>query len=299
MDIRIKTPSPCDTPDNHIIDLSRDGLGFIPCFADTHLRRFLKKAEKHRHKGFIEIMFCSRGNEIALTCENREFSFRPGDVVVAQPETRHVLTVNPKGFKYYWFWLKLTDRKRQFPHLSPAESKGLIRRLRTLPVHFFGGEPIRQAFQNVWKCHARASGDPLGKPRLRLAVYNLLFSLTDAATKPHHNDKPDSLKALLAEMRENPGRDWPVNDLARQLNSNLRKVNLLFKRATGLPPHAWLKELRIARAKERLAAHDVPVAAIARELGYASSQHFATQFRQETGVTPRAWRKKHPSKVKP
>ena len=49
----------------------------------------------------------------------------------------------------------------------------------------------------------------------------------------------------------------------------------------------------IAKAKEALARTQQGVAEIARQLGFPSSQYFATQFKRETGLTPRAWRRQN------
>ena len=48
--------------------------------------------------------------------------------------------------------------------------------------------------------------------------------------------------------------------------------------------------LKVVRAKELLAESDAKVTAVAQALGFPSAQHFATQFRNVTGQTPRAWR---------
>ena len=54
----------------------------------------------------------------------------------------------------------------------------------------------------------------------------------------------------------------------------------------------------IARAKELLAESDAKVTAVAQALGFPSAQHFATQFRNVTGQTPRAWRQSARQPVK-
>ena len=101
------------------------------------------------------------------------------------------------------------------------------------------------------------------------------------------------LDALLDEMRTRPGESYPIGDLARRLGVNALRLNQLFKRATGLPPHAFLTSLRIQQAKKLLTARELTVGSIAWKLGFPSSQHFATQFKRETGLTPRAWRQGH------
>ena len=60
------------------------------------------------------------------------------------------------------------------------------------------------------------------------------------------------------------------------------------KRLAGLPPHAFLLKQRILRAK-RMLLSQMPVSAIAHQLGFSSSQHFSSQFKSATGMSPTAY----------
>ncbi len=283
-------PQPCDTSEMRIVDLSRFGLPFLPVFAHTHYTHPGINVARHRHPGFIEVMFCRRGDHTSCDCEGRELDFRPGDVFVAQPEKSHCLKSCPRGLETYWFWLKLTDGGRQFPHLPAAESRELLRRLRALSVCFVGGERIRRALRAVWEACDLSPTDRLHTLPLRLAVYDLLLALTEMAAKPRPADAPAALETLLAEMQRHPEHPYPISGLSRRLGVNAVYLNRLFTRATGLPPHAYLASLRIKAAKAMLARGNASIAAIARKLGYSSPQHLATHFRRETGLSPRAWR---------
>ena len=64
----------------------------------------------------------------------------------------------------------------------------------------------------------------------------------------------------------------------------------LFKQSTGVPPHRYLVERRIARAKELLTTDHLSVAEIARAVGFRTASHFATVFHRAAGMTPTAYR---------
>ena len=68
-------------------------------------------------------------------------------------------------------------------------------------------------------------------------------------------------------------------------------LTALFRRRTGLPPHAFLVACRMAKAKEMLQSSRQSVMSVARQLNFPSAQHFATQFKRETGLTPSDWRR--------
>ncbi len=59
----------------------------------------------------------------------------------------------------------------------------------------------------------------------------------------------------------------------------------VFRQHFGVPPHVFLKQVRIRRAKDCLAKGCLPVVA-AQEAGFVDQSHFSRQFKQITGLTP-------------
>lgn len=64
----------------------------------------------------------------------------------------------------------------------------------------------------------------------------------------------------------------------------------VFRQATGLPPHAWLKQRRLSRARELLKSDCLPFN-VAFALGYSDQSHLNRQFKQAYGVTPGEYRR--------
>jgi AraC family transcriptional regulator len=63
-----------------------------------------------------------------------------------------------------------------------------------------------------------------------------------------------------------------------------------FQHSTGLPPHRFVVQQRIARARAFLATQEQSVAQISRLVGFRTPSHFTTVFRRVTGLTPGAYR---------
>ncbi len=63
-----------------------------------------------------------------------------------------------------------------------------------------------------------------------------------------------------------------------------------FAAAVGLPPHAYLVQARVRRARELLAAGSTPAEAAAAA-GFADQSHLTRAFRAQVGVTPARFRK--------
>jgi AraC-like DNA-binding protein len=56
-----------------------------------------------------------------------------------------------------------------------------------------------------------------------------------------------------------------------------------------MPPHAWLMQQRIARARALLQDGCLPLE-VATQLGFADQSHLSRQFKQVYGVGPGAYR---------
>ena len=64
----------------------------------------------------------------------------------------------------------------------------------------------------------------------------------------------------------------------------------VFKAATGLPPHAYQVQLRVARAQESLRGGR-PIAQVALDCGFADQSHLTRVFKRSLGFTPGQFRK--------
>lgn len=64
-----------------------------------------------------------------------------------------------------------------------------------------------------------------------------------------------------------------------------------FKATTGLAPHAFVLQQRMARAETMLARSGEPIGVIAARLGFSSQSHFTATFRRHLDTTPQAYRR--------
>ena len=79
-----------------------------------------------------------------------------------------------------------------------------------------------------------------------------------------------------------------VQDLAEALHLSAGFFARAFKAATGRPPHAYILDRRIARARARLlSAAPGDLSAIAQDCGFASHAHMTAAFRARLGIAPR------------
>jgi len=84
-------------------------------------------------------------------------------------------------------------------------------------------------------------------------------------------------------------RDLGMDELALACNIDRFRLTRAFKAAFGLPPHAYLVQLRLAQAR-RLLATGRHCAQVAADLGFADQSHLGRWFVRAYGITPAAYR---------
>jgi AraC family transcriptional regulator len=99
------------------------------------------------------------------------------------------------------------------------------------------------------------------------------------------------LRRVLDYIEAHLGEDTSLSQLAALARLSADHFAMLFRQSVGVPPHRYVLERRIAKAKELLAGDQLSLAEIGYALGYTSQPHFITMFRKLTGVTPGAFRK--------
>lgn len=107
---------------------------------------------------------------------------------------------------------------------------------------------------------------------------------------------PPRLAALLRFVGERLTAVPPltIDDLCQQSSLSRSRVFQLFEQHLGQSPVSYINSQRIELAKEQLRGSEKPITEIGLELGYSSSQHFATAFKRITGLSPSAYRQSLP-----
>ncbi len=103
---------------------------------------------------------------------------------------------------------------------------------------------------------------------------------------------PDTVlvKAAQRLLREQLANPPELDDLARQLGSNRRRLNSAFQALCGQPVFGWFREERLRRAHELVCRSSVALWEIAATLGYASPANFSRAFGARYGLAPREMR---------
>lgn len=99
------------------------------------------------------------------------------------------------------------------------------------------------------------------------------------------------LAALLAHVEAEPGLGWTTDAMARSAGFSVSRLHALFRAEQGTSPHAWLRDVRLARARAWLADTSRPIAEIALAAGFSDQTALTRALRDATGMTPGAYRR--------
>lgn len=98
-----------------------------------------------------------------------------------------------------------------------------------------------------------------------------------------------AIERVRSRLADDPQHAPTLAELAQ--DAGLSRFQLLrhFRHRHGLPPHAWLLQARIHRARRHIAAGD-SLAGAAAAAGFADQSHMTRAFSRHCGYTPGAWR---------
>ncbi|AUT73236.1 AraC family transcriptional regulator [Paraburkholderia hospita] len=97
-------------------------------------------------------------------------------------------------------------------------------------------------------------------------------------------------RRLREYIDQNLTQPLTLGELAAVANLSEFHLARMFRASFGLPPHAWIAQQRLERARTLLRTTALPLVDIATQCGYANASHFSHRFRQGVGVSPAAWR---------
>jgi AraC family transcriptional regulator len=98
------------------------------------------------------------------------------------------------------------------------------------------------------------------------------------------------VRRVTEYIEQNLDKELRLAELAALVYMSPYHFARLFKRSTGLPPHRFVVQQRIARASAFLAMPAMSITQVSRLVGFRTPSHFTTVFRRIRGVTPRGYR---------
>jgi len=137
-----------------------------------------------------------------------------------------------------------------------------------------------------------ASGDPAAaEDAARSHVEAVWFRLAEqqgaATCQP-----ADPLQRATAHLAFRMAHPLRLTDVAEKVAfTSPGNLSRLFRQHYGVSFQTYLQNLRLEKAAELLRNTRLPVARIAKRVGYADTSRFSQHFKRQLGTTPATWRK--------
>lgn len=128
-------------------------------------------------------------------------------------------------------------------------------------------------------------------------ISGLLDIHDDGGDQPAGRITQAQMNRLVSTVNSRGDFRMTVGEMAETVGLSESWFANVFKQTTGKTPMQWLLQRRIELVQKLLMESNLPVAAIAAQLGFSDQAHLTKTFRQITGETPAAWRKMQLSRI--
>ena len=97
--------------------------------------------------------------------------------------------------------------------------------------------------------------------------------------------------STLTLMHDLLGADLPISEMAERVHLSTSQLNRLFHQEIGMGPAAYLRGLRLERARQLLRASTLSIKQISQQCGFQNPQAFARAFRRQFDESPSRYRR--------
>lgn len=256
----------------------------------------------HRNEG-VELTFCSAGS-LAFAAEQHEFELGTDDLTITRPWQQHRVGAPWVGpSRLHWVILDVGVRRPDQPWRWPAWvvlSREDLEELTTCLRH--NEHPVLRSATALRECFeglaAAVRECPNRQPESSLAVLLnqlllQLLTLLRASARPLDRSLSESrrtVRLFLDDLQislELLSREWCANSMAAACGLGATQFSKYCRELVNSSPIQFLQHARLeAAAKLLIERPDLSVTQVAHRVGFASSQYFATLFRQRFGAAP-------------
>ncbi len=247
-----------------------------------HLRQSFPRHTHERYAiGVIEqgaLGFYYRGENVVATSGNISLCI-PGEVHTGQP-------AGAEGWTYRMFYFdvstleKVASEIADRPHQLPFFQSGVI-------------EDAPLAYQ-LRQLHYRLEQKETPRLEQETALVETLARMivTYADDRPpvyRVGQETSRVKILKQYIESNYSEDVSLSELSHLTHLSRYHLVRVFHNEVGLPPHAYLRQVRVKEAKRMLASGQ-PIASVAAATGFTDQSHLTRWFKRLWGVTPGQYR---------
>jgi AraC-like DNA-binding protein len=243
--------------------------------------------DPHWHDSYL-VGFTEQGVQ-QFNCGRQKYSSTPGQIFLLEPGDIHDGDApTQEGFTYRMLYLEQQWLERELCQLFEQAPEHQVL---AFAHHQTTNAQLHQAIGGAFAA--------LHSQELLIVRESALDRLLEQLTahlqwRVRHSPDPRlPLVAMRARdyLHAHVYQDVGLEELAQACNIDRFRLTRAFKAAFGLPPHAYLVQLRLAKARRLLASGAFP-AQVASDLGFADQSHLGRWFLRAYGISPAAYRRR-------
>ncbi|WP_343069201.1 AraC family transcriptional regulator [Cohnella thailandensis] len=285
----VKAPYELVKSPNHNGSLKLDGMSVIEFsfytqgrkgafFLQDHLLLFIKSGVYTVRFG--DQQYTMRSNEMMFIHKSIGVEYEKA----GEPDSDYILD-------YMMFFLneKIVEEFLKFAGLKPIYPVNDVVPVTVFPINARIGsyiESLKPYFENP---------DEVKDGLVRVKLMELLFHLADSNDRLLHQMMQPMSKdrgSIAMIMEENFLNPVSLNDLAYLSGRSLATFKRDFQAIYNTPPLKWVRNRRLDKAKELLAATALSVTDVCYSTGFENIAHFSKVFKERFGLPPSEFRNK-------
>lgn len=205
-----------------------------------------------------------------------------GNILIINPGEIHAgHAAIPEGWTYWMLYPEATLFQNAMCQVAEERVD-----LPYFPVPNIRDEDLAQVIRRLLMTLQGASSLLERESRLIWTLTHLIARHASARPAvPPVGDEHKAVKQVQSYLEEHYFESVSLEQLARLANLKPLRLLRVFRKQVGLPPHAYLTQVRIFRAKALLSVGWL-AAEVAQEIGFTDQSHFTRHFKRFTGITP-------------
>lgn len=235
----------------------------------------------HFHEYYV-IGFIEEG-ERCLSCRNREYTIKKGDIILFNPGDNHACVQSDGGTLDY---RGINISKEVMLNLAEE-----VTGKRSLP-----GFSENVIYSEEAACYLRPLHDLIMKGSCEFGkeenLLLLLSLLIQKYSQPFENcilEYPDEIEKACRFMEKHYAKRIYLDQICRCVGLSKSTLLRTFTRTKGVTPYSYLENIRIGKARKLLEQGALPVEA-ALQTGFSDQSHFTNYFSRYIGLAPGVYR---------
>ncbi|MDR3110157.1 MAG: AraC family transcriptional regulator [Planctomycetaceae bacterium] len=280
--------------ERHILDFRTLGFRDVLVLGHYIYREAHQPLQIHDHGNCIEICYLAEGHQYYRVIDN-DYFLRGGEVLMTYPHEPHSTGFLREGKgNLYWLIIRRPAKTSGFLGMKFEHGKTLYESLSGLPSRHFklhiGSQKNLESVFTLMATNQTTPPDTFTLINIQNYLLRFLLDLIDAAKTQKQTTVSENIAQAVRQIKDSGDKFYTLHQLARIANLSESRFKHRFKEEIGTTPADYQIRQKIDQARKLLLRPQTTILDTALDLGFSSSQYFATVFRRYTGMTPAEYR---------